>query len=155
MNIYEIDNAILDCIDLETGEIIDEEKLNALQMERGKKVSNVACWIKDLKAENEAIKAEKQNLSRRQEVNEHKMESLKKWLTFALNGEKFKDGRVSISYRKSESVQFDDTFKIENLPNEFRKVTVEPMKSEIKQAIKDGQSVEGCYIKEENNIQIR
>ena len=155
MNIYEIDNAILECIDLETGEIIDEEKLNALQMERDKKVSNVACWIKDIKAENEAIKAEKQNLSRRQEVNERKMESLKKWLAFALNGEKFKDGRVSISYRKSESVQFDDSFKLENLPSEFRKVTVEPMKSEIKQAIKDGQTVSGCYIKEENNLQIR
>ena len=155
MTIYEIDEAILECLDMETGEIIDEDKLTALNMERDRKISNVACWIKDIKAENEAIKAEKQNLSRRQEVNEHKMESLKKWLTFALNGDNFKDGRVSISYRKSESVQFDDTFKIENLPNEFRKVTVEPMKSEIKQAIKDGQTVNGCYIKEENNIQIR
>ena len=155
MTIYEIDEEILKCIDEETGEVIDEDRLNALNMERDKKVSNVACWIKDLKAENEAIKTEKQNLSRRQEVNEHKMESLKNWLAFALNGEKFKDGRVSISYRKSESVQFDDTFRIENLPSEFRKVTVEPMKSEIKQAIKDGQSVNGCYIKEENNIQIR
>ena len=155
MTIYEIDEEILKCIDEETGEVIDEDRLNALNMERDKKVSNVACWIKDLKAENEAIKTEKQNLSRRQEVNEHKMESLKKWLAFALNGEKFKDGRVSISYRKSESVQFDDTFRIENLPSEFRKVTVEPMKSEIKQAIKDGQNVNGCYIQEENNIQIR
>ena len=155
MTIYEIDEAILECLDMETGEVIDEDKLTALNMERDRKISNVACWIKDIKAENEAIKAEKQNLSRRQEVNEHKMESLKKWLTFALNGEKFKDGRVSISYRKSESVQFDDSFKLENLPSEFRKVTVEPMKSEIKQAIKDGQTVTGCYIKEENNIQIR
>jgi len=155
MTIYEIDEAILECLDMETGEVIDEDKLTALNMERDRKISNVACWIKDIKAENEAIKAEKQNLSRRQDVNEHKIESLKKWLTFALNGDKFKDGRVSISYRKSESVQFDDSFKLENLPSEFRKVTVEPMKLEIKQAIKDGQTVTGCYIKEENNIQIR
>lgn len=155
MTIYEIDEAILECLDMETGEVIDEDKLTALNMERDRKISNVACWIKDIKAENEAIKAEKQNLSRRQDVNEHKIESLKKWLTFALNGDKFKDGRVSISYRKSESVQFDDSFKLENLPSEFRKVTVEPMKSEIKQAINDGQTVNGCYIKEENNIQIR
>ena len=155
MTLYEIDAAIETCIDAETGEIIDEAMLTALNMERDKKISNVACWIKNLKAENEAIKAEKQNLSRRQDVNEHKIESLKKWLTFALNGDKFKDGRVSISYRKSESVQFDDSFKLENLPSEFRKVTVEPMKSEIKQAIKDGQTVSGCYIKEENNLQIR
>ena len=155
MTLYEIDNAILECLDLETGEIIDEERLNSLEMERDTKISNVACWIKDLKAENEAIKAEKQNLTRRQEVNDKKAESLKKWLNFALNGEKFKDGRVSISYRKSESVQFSDSFSIESLPIEFIKVTAEPMKSEIKQAIKDGRTIEGCFIREDNNIQIR
>ena len=155
MTLYEIDNAILECLDLETGEIIDEERLNSLEMERDTKISNVACWIKDLKAENEAIKAEKQNLTRRQEVNDKKAESLKKWLNYALNGEKFKDGRVSISYRKSESVQFSDSFSIESLPSEFIKVTAEPMKSEIKQAIKDGRTIEGCFIREDNNIQIR
>lgn len=155
MTLYEIDNAILECLDIETGEIIDEERLNSLEMERDTKISNVACWIKDLKAENEAIKAEKQNLTRRQEVNDKKAESLKNWLNFALNGEKFKDGRVSISYRKSESIQFTDTFTIESLPSEFIKVTAEPMKSEIKQAIKDGRTVEGCFIREDNNIQIR
>lgn len=155
MTLYEINNAILETVDPETGEIIDVERLNALEMERDTKISNVACWIKDLKAENEAIKAEKQNLTRRQETNDKKMESLKRWLDFALNGEKFKDGKVSISYRKSESVQFSDSFTIESLPSEFIKVTAEPMKSEIKQAIKDGRTIEGCFIREDNNIQIR
>ena len=35
MTIYEIDQAIMRCVDLETGEIIDTEKLDKLQMERG------------------------------------------------------------------------------------------------------------------------
>lgn len=155
MNLYEIDEQILSCLDMETGEIIDEERLNALTMEREAKISGVACWIKDLKAENEAIKAEKQNLTRRQEVNDNKIESLKKWLEYALGGQKYKDGRVSISYRRSESVAFRDDFKVESLPIEFRKVTVEPMKSEIKQALKDGKEVKGCYIEEKNSMQIR
>jgi hypothetical protein len=34
MKLYEIDNAIMDCVDMETGEIIDVERLSALQMER-------------------------------------------------------------------------------------------------------------------------
>lgn len=38
MNLYEIDKAILACIDPETGELIDEEALAALQMEREKKL---------------------------------------------------------------------------------------------------------------------
>ena len=65
MKLYEIDNAILDCIDLETGEVIDTERLDALNMERDAKVENVACWIKDLMAEANAIKVEKLALAQR------------------------------------------------------------------------------------------
>ena len=77
MTIYDIEAEIMDCIDQETGEIIDIDRLNALEMERDKKISNVACWIKDLKAEAEAIKAEKQTLDKRQKAAENKAESLK------------------------------------------------------------------------------
>ena len=56
MTIYDIDNAILECIDMETGEIIDTDKLNELELERESKIEGVACWIKDLKAEAEALK---------------------------------------------------------------------------------------------------
>ena len=36
MKLYEIDNEIMNCIDEETGEIIDPEKLESLEMEREK-----------------------------------------------------------------------------------------------------------------------
>lgn len=32
MTLYEINNAILECVDMETGEIIDSDKLSELQM---------------------------------------------------------------------------------------------------------------------------
>lgn len=155
MNIYEIDALIESCIDAETGEIIDEEMLTALNMERDKKISNVACWIKNLKAEAEALKTEKQNLDKRQKACENKAESLKRWLEFALAGEKFKDSRVSISYRKSESVTFTDNFNFANLPDSMKKITIEPKKTEIKDYLKSGATIEGCSIVENNNIQIR
>ena len=108
MKLYEIDNAILDCIDMETGEIIDIDKLNELELERETKIENVACWIKDLKVEAEAIKTEKQALAERQRVAENKAESLKKWLAYALQGEKFKTPKCAISFRKTESVEVTD-----------------------------------------------
>lgn len=37
MNLYEIDKAILACIDPETGELLDEDALTNLQMERTEK----------------------------------------------------------------------------------------------------------------------
>lgn len=155
MTLYEIDAQILECIDEDTGEVIDLERLSELNMERDKKISGVACWIKDLKAEAEALKAEKQNLAKRQAVCENKVESLKNWLMYALNGEKYKDSRCNIRYQKSTSVSFAEGFDFNSLPEDYKKITVEPKKTEIKNAIKDGATIEGCTIKENNNIIIQ
>lgn len=46
--IYEINEQIMQCIDFETGEVIDADKLDALQLEKDKKIENIACWIKNL-----------------------------------------------------------------------------------------------------------
>ena len=149
MTIYEIDNAILNCIDMETGEIIDTEQLDKLQMERDTKLENVACWIKDLKAEAEALKNEKQALAERQKVAENKAESLKKWLAYALQGEKFKTTKCAISFRKSEAVEVTDE-GLNNLMKEHDELLTykapEPNKTAIKQALKDGLSVEGVQL---------
>jgi len=152
MTLYEIDQAILECLDEETGEIVDLERLSELNMERDKKISNVACWIKDLKAEAEALKIEKQNLAKRQQTCENKAESLKRWLAIALNGAKYKDSKCSVGYRKSTSVNFGMNFDFNTLPEDLKKVTVEPKKNEIKQAIKDGLQIEGVTLEESNNI---
>ena len=149
MTIYEINEQILNCIDLETGEIIDIDRLNDLQLERDTKIENVACWIKELKAEAEAIKAEKLILAERQKVAENKAESLKKWLAYALDGQKFKTSKCSISYRKSESVEVTEE-GLNNLIKEHDELLTykapEPNKTAIKQALKDGLSVEGVQL---------
>ena len=158
MTIYEIDEKILNCIDLETGEIIDIDKLNELQFEKDAKIENVACWIKELKAEAEAIKAEKLVLAERQKVAENKAESLKKWLAFALNGEKFKTAKCSISFRKSESVEVTEE-GLEALMKEHDELLTykapEPNKKAIKDAIKDGLSVQGVRLECNTSVIIR
>lgn len=150
MTLYEIDNAILECIDFETGEIIDTEKLESLQIEREAKIENVALWIKDLKAEAEAIKAEKLALAERQKVAENKAESLKKWLAYALDGEKFKTAKCSVSFRNTESVEVTPE-GLENLMRGGNDELLtykqpEPNKTAIKQAIKDGLNVQGVQL---------
>ena len=150
MTLYDIDNEIMNCIDMETGEVIDTEKLNDLQMERDAKIENVALWIKELKAEAEAIKNEKQSLADRQRVAENKAESLKNWLAYALNGEKFKTAKCSISYRNSESVEVTEE-GLEALMRDHDDLLTykapEPNKKAIKDAIKnDGLTVEGIQL---------
>ena len=108
MNIYEIDKALLDCIDLETGEILDEAKMDELKMTREAKVENVALWYKQLSAESKAIKDEEKNLSDRRKATDRKAESLKSWLQSALSGEKLETPRVKVSYRKSTTMSVID-----------------------------------------------
>jgi len=155
MNLYELQINIDSLVDQETGEIIDIDALNALELERDTKISNIACWIKDLKAEGEALKAEEQNLNHRRKVCENKMESLKTYLATFLNGEKFKDSRCAISYRKSEKVTFADDFMVDSLPDYMKKVTIEPKKTEIKEFLKTGATIEGVELVESTSMQIR
>ena len=149
MKLYEIDNAILECIDMETGEVIDTERLDALNMERDAKIENVACWIKDLKAEAEAIKAEKLALAERQKVAENKVESLKRWVAYALGGQKFSTAKCDVSFRNTESVEVTEE-GLEVLMKEHDELLTykapEPNKKAIKNAIKDGLSVAGVQL---------
>ena len=150
MKLYEINNAILECIDFDTGEIIDIDKLNELQLEREAKIENVALWIKDLKAEAEAIKVEKLALADRQRVAENKAESLKKWLAYALHGEKFKTAKCAVSFRNTECVEVTDEGLEELMANYDELLTYkdpEPNKKAIKDAIKnDGLNVQGVQL---------
>ena len=153
MKLYEIDQAIMDCIDMETGEVINEELLNGLQMERDAKIENVALWIKELKAEAEALKAEKMAFAERQKVAENKMESLKKWLAYALNGEKFKTVRASVTFRMTEKVEVADIFKLDE--NYVRYRDPEADKDAIKKAIKAGQEVAGATLVSSTSVIIK
>lgn len=153
MKLYEIDQAIMDCIDMETGEIVDAEKLDALQMERDSKIENVACWIKELKAEAEALKAEKLAFAERQKVTENKMESLKKWLAYALNGEKFKTVRASVTFRTTDKVEIADIYKLDE--NYLRYKEPEADKEAIKKAIKAGQEVAGATLVPSTSVIIK
>lgn len=169
MTIYEIDdefaskmNELLEIFDEETGEITDLDRfeelkkaLDGLAEERKQKISNVACWYKSLVAEAEAIKAEKQKLAKRQQSTENKAENLKAYLEYALGGEKFKDARVNITYRKSEGIHFADDFDGNTLPKEFLRIKAEPKLTEIKEAIKAGQQFEGISLVERQNMLIK
>lgn len=144
MNLYEISEEMLNCVDAETGEV-DTDKLDELAMLRDEKLESIALWIKDLKAEAEALKAEKLVFAARQSAAERRAESLKNYLTGFLHGEKFKTTRCQISFRKTESVRITDEMQ---LPPEFTSVEIKADKNAIKQAIKSGQTVTGAEIVE-------
>lgn len=153
-SLYEIDEQILQCIDAETGEIIDEERLNELQIERETKLENVALWIKNLKADAASYKAEKEAFAEREKTAKEKAERLSAWLEKALDGQKMTTVRVAVTFRNSESVEIPDASIV---PKKWcrKEIKYTPDKVAIKAAIKAGLKVKGCSISENRNINIK
>ena len=151
--LYEIDSAISGCVDAETGEIINEEMLSALLMERNAKLENVALWVKNLESDAAAIRAERDALDRRMKIAENKAASLRNWLSNALCTQSFEPARVRISFRKSTATDIN----AELLPKKWnvKKVTYTPDKAAIKAALLAGESIKGAQLVERQNIQIK
>lgn len=143
MTLYEIEAAIAACIDPETGEV-DADALTALQEERSRKIENVVLWIKDLKAEAAAYKAEKKAFEERQKQAETKAESLTEWLKTALDGEEFKTTRCFVSYRASERVSVTDIYELD--ARFIRVAEPEADKTAIRKALKNGEEVAGAEL---------
>ena len=112
MTLYEISAAILAAIasgtDPETGEINNLDELMGLQMERDQKIENIACLVKNLKADVKAMKEEAQTLTDRRRVAENKVARLEAVLDDALDGQKFTTPRCVVSFRSSKAVEVDD-----------------------------------------------
>jgi len=161
MKLYEIDREIESCIDFDTGEILDSERLDALQMERTAKLEGVACYIKNLTADARAIREEEKALAERRRQTERKAESYSKWLANALQGEKFSTAKVAVSFRKSEGLDVIDmdSFCVWAMGNghddlltyAYPKVNA----TAVKDAIKAGVDIPYARIEERLNINIK
>ena len=153
MRLYEIDNAIMECVDEETGDIVDVERLNALEMERDAKIESVCLWKKDLEAEAKAIDEEIKKLQARKKADENKVESLKSWVGYALNGVKFKTPKVAVSYRHSTATEF--TGDVTALDDKYCTIKRTASLTAIKEALEQGETIEGARIVERESVIIK
>ena len=169
MTLYDIDAQIaaLDgaaeddmLIDQETGELISvSQALDALRMEREAKLENVACWVKNLSAEADAIREEENRLVKRRKAAETKAANLKSWLLAAMTREdgttdKLKTGRVSISVKRNPpSTVVDD----ELLPSTYKvaKITYQANKELIKRELLAGGEVPGAHLEYGRSVVIK
>lgn len=158
MTLYEIEQAILDTVDIETGEVIDVEKLDALTMERDRKIEGIALWVKNLDAEAKAYKEEKESFAQKQKVAENKAKSLKEFLSHYLDGTAFKSTKVNVSFRNSKAVDvfsMDELMNYDDCDSYLKYSEPTPDKTAIKNAINSGVEIPGCRIVENSNIQIK
>lgn len=160
MTLFEIDQRILSCLDSETGEIVDPEQLEALQMERTQKIENIALWIKNLESDEVALKAQKDAFAEREKAVKKRIESLKNYLVRALDGEKFTTTMCAVSFRKSERVTIDDEGAFVEWAREnkddllsYKMPTID--KTAVKAALKSGMQFDGVRLESCLNPQIK
>lgn len=151
--LYEIYQQIEECVDMETGEIIDQERLDKLDMEWTDKIENIALWYKNLLSDADQYKIEKDNFAKKEKSARNKAGSIKNYLDNVLQGNRLKTTKVNITYRKSESVEVEDINLIDDDYLKYSEPTVN--KKKIKESIKQGIEVKGARLVTNHNIQIK
>ena len=153
-SLYDIRQELLDCVDTDTGEILDIARFDDLQIEYEEKIENIALWIKTLNADAEAYKNEKNAFADREKKARNKADSLKQYLTDTLNGRKFTTLSVDINWRKSTIVEVDESKLPANWMREIPATHVVD-KVELAKALKAGETIEGATLVTKNNIQVK
>ena len=155
MNLFQINQEILSCVDMESGELLDEAKFASLQIALEDKLEGLGCWIKNLEAEAAALKAEEDAFAERRKSVERQIKNKKEYLANFLQGSPFETLRVKISFRKSEYLDISEGAVI---PAEYLKPKDPDIdKAGLKKAIKEGRidGLSGVQVLERQNIQIK
>ena len=144
-------------IDDETGEILNFEELEQLDIALDDKLEACAIVIKSKLAFLESLKQEKKALEERIKDTEKSVESLKKRLTYSMQSvgkDKLETTKVKISFKGSASVNITDESKI---PSGYivEKIDRKPDKTAIKKALASGQVIAGAELATKSNIQIK
>ncbi len=165
MKLYELANdyvALMQAID--NDELPEEciaDTLEAITGEIEVKADNIACMLKNIEAEVNAIKQEEANLATRRKTKEKAYERLKEYLSTTLQSlsiDKVETARNKITFRKSESVEIDDTFiewAQKNREDLLKYSAPTADKTEIKKLLKGGAELQGAQLISKSNIQIK
>ena len=142
---------------LESGDIDEDtykDTIESLDIET--KIENICRVIRNLTAEAEAYKAEKDRLAERQKTAENGIKRLKdSLLHYMLTTEqtKVKQGVFSVRINRTASVNITDPLVIPPDYLKFSEPTIN--KAEIKKAIKEGKQISGAELVENSSVVIR
>ena len=159
MEMYEA--GVDEVVDTETGEVKSlADVLAELNMSREEKIENTVRYIKNLRADSEAVRAEAANLIERADRFDKKAEQMEAYLLSQLGDCKKLETplyTVKVSTTKSTCCPTDEE-AIQRLPEGFwnikTTVKITPDKKAIKAALEKGEKLEGCSIVENKRLSI-
>lgn len=166
MKLYEYDDIIAtlyraaeneEGIDPETGMVFDVAKLDALEMERNRKIENTLLYAAQLQADADEINDYARRLKERAKAKENTIYSLKQWISYNIqkSGEhRFETNRIraTLSIRKANKTVITDA---DAIPPKYLKTKIELDTSAIKAAIKAGEVVPGAMLEDSVSLTIK
>lgn len=162
-SLFEVDREIQACVKLEnsenfvnveTGEVLDAEAMDALKMEIPKKLENLGRWMLNLEAEEKAYADQEKRFKEKKDAVKKKRESIKSYVGAFLNGKPYKCTDFEFKWRKTESVAFNgDIYKV---PEDYlRYKEPELDKTKVKKALKDGIEIPGCTLEVKQSLSVK
>lgn len=144
-------------VDKETGEILNADALNQLELSAKDKIANTGRYIRECTVLLEAMKQAKQNIDARMKTLQKRLDYL---TSLSLDGmealgvKKIEEPDIRISTRVSVGTVIEDE---EAIPSKFVTIvqTQKINKTEIKKAIQAGEDVPGAYLVENVNLAIK
>lgn len=163
-SLYEIDKRIQEfeiIFDEETGEVLNAEEYDAINLEFNQKKEATALKIKANEVFIKNIDEEIKRLQEKKKRINKSNEWLKNYLNAFIDGQAFETPRVKVGFRKSSNVVIESEQDFINwakdeypeLINE--KISISPNKKDISKLIKSGINVAHCHIEEKNNMNIK
>ena len=160
-SLYELSQEYLNAlesieIDEDTGEILNTYQLDEIEAAFDEKAEAVALYIKDLQAFHASLAQEIFRQMQRKYSTEARIKSLKEYLGRCLSDagkDKLETAKTRISFRKSTAVVIDNEAVI---PRDYfiEDIKTKINRTAIREAIKDGKTVQGAHIEDKKNIQI-
>lgn len=144
INMGDDENPQIELVNSETGELLTNE-FERLNLKKSNIMLSLAKEIKNLKAEENALKAESKSFDKRAKSAKSKREQFEYIIKKYGYGETFEDGQAVIKWRKSpEKVEI---LNEDEIPREYAKESkFTPDITRIKQALKAGECVKGCAL---------
>lgn len=148
-------------IDLETGEFLNseddiQEYIVNLKLSKEDKLNNIQDLKIEFEAKIEAVKSKIEYLNNRKKSFERNINNLTNLQLMLLNNQKLETNEYSFSFRKSESISINDIL-FDSKDERFNRTTIkiEPDKTAIKKALKDGMVIDGAIIETKMNLQVK
>ncbi|BED91705.1 MAG: siphovirus Gp157 family protein [Candidatus Azobacteroides pseudotrichonymphae] len=166
MKLYEISNVFNSLLEDYENELMSheifEEELNLINCEFEEKADNIACYIKNLEAEQLAIKNEVDSLNKRRITKFKTLERLKDYLKKEMQfikKDKIESSKNKITIKKNPpSIEIDDGFIIWAIKNDEKLLKYkvpEPDKVKIKEKLNDGKELPYVRLIQNERIEIK